>query len=172
MSQPIDAYRVRELLDYDPETGKLTWRLGGKGTGGKGSIAGYMWRSNRGGPYQLIKLDGKNFRAHRLAWIYVHGRWPAAEIDHIDGNGLNNKISNLREATRSENNHNRCVMSNNRSGLKGAIWDGCKKKWRAIITINGRRKFLGAFDTAAEAHAVYIAAAKEHHGDFYYHQSL
>jgi len=104
------------------------------------------------------------YYAHRLAWLYVHGKWPPAEIDHKDCDPANNRISNLRLATHAQNAANAHLRRTSTSGLKGAYRH--QKKWLAQITYNGRRIYLGVFDTDKEAHAAYVAASKDLHGSF------
>ena len=123
-----------------------------------------------GGPsnskgYWVITLDSCLFLAHRLAWLYVHGAMPPGHIDHIDGDPTNNRIANLRLATRSEN----CSNSRPRpsiSGLKGAHWRAQRKTWVCKIQKDGKRFYFGDFATAEEAHAAYVKAAAELHGEF------
>ena len=88
------------------------------------------------------------------------------EIDHIDGDGLNNRRSNLRAATHSENMRNRTQQKNNTSGFKRVCWHKQARKWTAAIKVNGRQKHLGMFDKAEDAHAAYCAAAANLHGEF------
>lgn len=102
--------------------------------------------------------------AHQLAWLYVNGTWPPSQIDHIDGDGLNNKIENLRLANSAQNNSNRSF--NGAVGFKGVYWNKSGKAYRAQIQINGRRIYLGSFATPEEAHEAYVKAAKELHGEF------
>jgi len=157
----IDVDYLREVYAYDPETGEFCWRIGRSGAR-VGVVAGSLERTG----YRRIWLDGRRYLAHRLAWFYVYGRWPAEQIDHIDGDKLNNRIANLREATMQQNNRNKRVQSNNSSGYKGASWDGHLGKWRAYIYVSRRRIYLGLYPSAAEAHRAYCEAAMRHHGEF------
>lgn len=157
----LRAEHLRDLLDYDPETGVFCWRnaAGRNGRIPAGTIAGY---GSSDGHLQ-IRIGGRSFFLHRLAWLYVHGRWPAHQIDHRDGNPANNALSNLREATHAQNKWNekarRC------DGRKGVRRLG--RRWQAAIRIGGgHRLHLGTFDTADQAHAAYAAAALVHHGEF------
>jgi hypothetical protein len=159
----LTSNRLRELLNYDPESGVFRW-LVPRGRGVKaGDITG-THKSTAG--HIQINVDGRRYQAHRLAWLYMTGSWPAYQIDHADCDKINNKWSNLREASRSENGANRGVLANNKCGLKGASWDNKSGKWRATITVSGRWTMLGYFDTAAEAHAAYVAKATELFGEF------
>lgn len=123
-----------------------------------GDVAGKAGRA-----YILIQIWGKKYRAHRLAWFYVTGRWPTKIIDHEDNDGLNNRWLNLREATRSQNGAN---SRGRRPGLKGAYWHKKSNRWFSVIAANGARSFLGYFANEREAHEAYVRAAKEVHGQF------
>jgi hypothetical protein len=157
--------RLKELLSYDPATGEFRC-IEARGNLKSGSVAGCVWANRAGHQYRHIKINRRAYGAHRLAWLYVHGRWPPAHIDHVDGNGLNNSIANLREATHAENQHNRGAKANNTSGFKGVCWAKRSGKWVATITVGRRQRHLGFFDDPAEAHAAYCAAAGEMHGEF------
>jgi hypothetical protein len=104
--------------------------------------------------------------AHRLAWLWVHGRWPGCEIDHINSDGLDNRIQNLREATHAQNQRNQSKRSDNTSGLKGVSWHKRGKKWKAQICHMGKWHALGLYDCSEEAHKAYVAAAHRFHGEF------
>ena len=145
----ISAQRAHELLDFDPETGLLRWRL----TRGKAK-AGLPATCRKDG-YVVIRLDGTLYRAHRIAWLMTHGGWPNAEIDHIDGNRSNNAIANLRECVGEiVNQHNEHgLRRNNKSGYAGVSWSSVMCKWEAAIKVNYRRRVIGYFDDAAQASA-------------------
>jgi hypothetical protein len=162
----MNAERLRELLSYDGETGEFVWRVTRGSRACAGSVAGCVNVYFGGRQYQQICIDSTKYLAHRLVWLYVHGRWPTHCIDHIDGNGINNQISNLREASISENLQNRRAATSNKSGFKGVVLDKQRKKWRATITVNGQHRHLGRFDTPEAAHAAYCAAAVAFYGDF------
>lgn len=149
----IDAEFVRSILLYDPVTGVFRWRADPK------RIAGGL---NRG--YWRVFMAGRRYYGHRLAWLYVYGKWPDAMIDHIDGDGTNNSIANLRAASRHQNQANSRISKRNSSGLKGVCFDN--GKWRAQIYVRGKTKWIGRFDSAADAHAAYVAAATREHGEF------
>ena len=152
--------RLKELMSYDPAAGEFRWRVS-RGPRRAGSVSGCM--NVRG--YIQIKIDGKDYLAHRLAWLYVHGEF-VQELDHINGIRTDNRISNLRPATRSQNNGNARKQSNNTSGLKGVSWYKRLQKWKAQITFNGRYIWLGIFDTREAAHAAYCAKSRELFGEF------
>lgn len=159
MAAELTAERLRELLDYDPETGVFVWRVGRRGKGALGSVAGSL--GPRG--YLRLTVDSQDYRAHRAAWLYVHGRWPAAELDHINGQRDDNRLGNLREATHAENMQNRARHRNNTSGSAGVNWCGRKRRWVARICVDGRRRHLGYFATLEAAAAAYLAAKAELH---------
>jgi hypothetical protein len=152
--------RLKELADYDPETGVFTWRAS-RPRARKGAIAG----TKRPDGYWAIAIDCKLCYAHRLAWLYMTGKWPTADIDHINGNKSDNRIANLRQATRSQNKANTPPPRHNTSGLKGVSLEG--RRWKAQIERDGKKCHLGLFDTPEEAYAAYCKAAREHFGEFY-----
>lgn len=154
----LDAAKVRNALCYDPDTGIFVRREGQFAGRPAGTI------NNRG--YVIIHFDGKLRGAHRLAWLYVHGRWPVEHIDHINGNPADNRLSNLREASHLQNCGNQRKPKHNTSGLKGVSYDRERRKWRADIFAKNNRRYLGRFDTAAEAHAVYVTEAQKVWGEF------
>lgn len=158
---------LKTWLSYESRTGIFRWiknPLRGR------RLIGNMAGTIRKRGYVFIKITGYGqLAAHRLAWIYCYGSLPAGmEIDHIDGNPFNNAIKNLRLATSREQKQNKCVQSNNRSGLKGAYYHACHKgkKWRSQIKVGPDLIFLGYFETAEEAHAAYSKAAQDHFGEF------
>lgn len=153
--EELTVQRLRELLDYDPETGVFTWRVRRGGAAVAGSVAG----SIRDDGYRDIKVDGPNYMAQRLAWLYMTGSWPTDEIDHKNCVRADNWWENLREATHSQNTKNALTRRDNTSGFKGVSFYKRNSRWQARIKHAGRQRHLGYFDTAAEAHAVYRAAA-------------
>jgi hypothetical protein len=114
--------------------------------------------------YTHISIYGKKYKAHRLAWLYVYGKWPEGQIDHIDGDPSNNRIDNLRLATQSQNNRNKKMSSNNTSGAKGVSRIG--SRFQAQITVAGKRRYLGTFGTLNEAADAYKTAAEKYFGEF------
>jgi|DEB0MinimDraft_3_1074331.scaffolds.fasta_scaffold20825_2 hypothetical protein len=143
--------RLRELFDYDQETGELARKVP-TGRPRKGSKARYR-RHN---------VDGVDYYEHRLVWLYVYGDWPTKDIDHINGDRYDNRIDNLREVTVAQNHMNRRA----KSFLKGVTWDKRKRKWQAQIMLNKKQGFLGYFDCPAAAHMAYQIAADEKFGAF------
>ena len=164
MHYSLTIERLMELLHYDPETGLFT-RLIDAGTSGK-SRAGCIAGTRRHDGYVFIIIDRRSYSAHRLAWFYVHGRWPGHEIDHVDGNPSNNRLQNLREATHKENTRNRGAQRNNALKLKGVSYDARRERFRACIVVDGRCSQIGYFQTAEEASAAYAEAARKHFGEF------
>lgn len=146
-------------LCYDPETGVFTWLVAKSNSVKPGSVAGSINSSG----HRQIRWEGRQLPAHRLAWRFVNGRWPAKQIDHINGIRDDNRIDNLREATQSQNCANRRVM---RNGLKGACWFGPLQAWKASICKDGRKIHLGYHASEEEAHQAYIRAAQSIHGAF------
>lgn len=159
----LTAERVREVLDYDPETGVFTWRQP-QGRAQKGSVAGA--EHNRG--YWRVSVFGKYYLSHRLAWLYVHGEWPSPEIDHINGDPRDNRLANLRLATRSQNLANKKRSSKNTSGFKGVDRVVSRGKWRARIKVDGTDLHLGLFSARADAVAARAAAEAKYFGEFAY----
>lgn len=154
----LTAERLRELLNYDPETGEFERRMSVSNRAQAGAKAGCR---DRGG-YLLVRLDKRLFKAHRLAWLYVHGEWPKGDIDHINGVTSDNRISNLRDVTRRVNLQNKRVGAG-RSGLIGAHWFEHGQCWQSSIRADGKNIALGLFNTAEEAHAAYVAAKRKLH---------
>ena len=149
--QDVTAERLRELLTYNPETGAFRHRIIRRGVT-CGSVAG----SDNGRGYLRISVDGIGYRAHRLAWLYVYGVWPADQLDHINGDQSDNRIVNLREASPDQNQQNRTISKYNKCGIPGVSWDKTAGKWRAAIKVKGKYKSLGRFDSleaAAKARA-------------------
>ena len=166
----LTSDRLREVLNYDPDSGLFTWKSPTGRRAKVGSVAGTVIDGRKNHPtrrpwrYRQIGVDGTNYKAHRLAWLYVHNKWPSDEIDHIDGDGSNNRIANLREATRAENSRNAPKRRNNTSGYKG-VWLN-HGRWSANIWTSGRKISLGTYDTPEQAHAAYAEAAKKLHDKF------
>lgn len=137
--------RLKELFDYDSEKGAFSRRVAGK------SAVGSVGRSG----YRQIMIDGRQYYAHRLAWLFVNGEWPENQIDHINGLRDDNRISNLRGATASENQQN--------TGRVSVCWNSQAEKWQASIRRGGTRTYLGIFRDRADAVAAYLAAKARMH---------
>lgn len=159
MRDAIDAKRLRSVLEYDAASGAFIW-ISDRGNGRRGKLAGSI---NVDG-YLCIKVDKKLYGAHRLAWLYVYGEFPTHEIDHIDGNRLNNAIINLRDVTHQQNMHNQCnAQKHNGTNIFGVSRNG--KSFAARIRINGKQLWLGTFKTKAAAHEAYLKTKRELHPD-------
>lgn len=166
----ITAEYVRARLDYDPETGTFTWK-----PKSGGDLQTNAWNAHWAGKvagtphkrgYIVITLDERKWLAHRLAWLYVFGEWPAGGLDHKDKDTSNNAIANLRPASQSQNNWNTSKRRNNSSGFKGVTWHAARQKWTAWVCVNRKSKYLGLFNTPEEAAAAYAEAARKLHGEF------
>jgi len=140
----ISQEELKRQVHYDPESGEFT-RLVTSGGKKKGDKAGYIVKVKSGKKYILISANGKPHHAHRLAFLYMLGRFPINETDHISGDGTDNSWSNLRECTRSNNSRNRRLRSNNKSGTAGVYWDKSSEKWQSQITHNQKVITLGRF---------------------------
>lgn len=164
MNNKPDKNYLFGILSYNAENGLFTW-LESRGTVAIGCIAGAR-STSRGKTYIYIKIDKRLYKAHHLAWLFHHREWPTFDLDHIDGDGTNNRIANLRKCSMSENKANSKIYKNNKSGFKGVSFHKRSKKWIAYININKKRTNLGSFDKAEDAAKVYWAAAKKLHGKF------
>jgi hypothetical protein len=164
--QMITQDKLRKLLVYDHKTGVFTWRINRNWLAKAGDVAGSVWTCQKtGNQYRYIYIGNKNYKAHRLAWLYEHGRIPAY-IDHKDGNGLHNWIDNLREATKSQNGHNRGKTKNNTSGYKCVFLKRNTGKWYSQIRSEGRLFHKGGFETPELAYDWYCAMAVKLQGEF------
>jgi len=151
----VTQERLKELVSYDPETGKFAWLQ---------SKRGRRPVSHRS--YCQLRIDGRSYLIHRLAWIYVHGDIPnGMEVDHANRDTTDTRLINLRLATSSQNNANRRINPSSKSGLKGAH-SAKRGRYCARLTHKGKVHRLGTFKTAEEAHAVYVAAAEKLFGEF------
>lgn len=167
--------QLRELLRYEPDTGKLFWKPRRRDIFATQRAFG-LWNTrfaereaftaSKNGGYKHGKLFGVLFLAHRVIWAMQSGCWPKEQIDHIDTDGENNRWSNLREANANQNMHNQASRRTNSSGYKGVHWDERDKKYRAQIMVGREKKFLGYHESADAAHAAYSEAAKKYHGEF------
>jgi hypothetical protein len=150
---------LKEILNYNPDTGIFSWNICKRGVK-KDSIAGSITPFG----YSAIRINGKSYQAHRLAWLYTHGSFPNDHIDHIDHNKLNNRLNNLRCASCSENLQNQIKAHYcNKTGLLGAYKIKDYDLFTSKIMINRKSKHLGCFKTAMEAHEAYIEAKRKIH---------
>lgn len=169
MKHNITDYLL-EYSSYDPDTGIFTRKKDiisgycGNVIYRAGSIMGSVKKSG----YIEIKIQDRIYLAHRLAWLWCYGEFPpnGYMIDHINRNGQDNRIVNLRLANYMENSYNRSIGSNNNSGYKGVHWHQRERKWYAEIYYNKQRRYLGSYNDIEEAYAAYCKAAKKYHKQF------
>ena len=148
----ISVERARELLDYDPKTGKLTWKFRRRGIekdeAGSITLNGYI----------TVGVERKEYLGHRLAWLIYYGENPKYDIDHINGIKTDNRIENLRDVTRRENSLNK---KQHRAGrLPGAFrrdYIECEKRWLSVARVEGKDRYIGVFFTELEAHCAYMS---------------
>lgn len=148
---------LKNLLFFNPKIGIFTWIKGRK----KGSVAGSVDKEG----YIVIHILGKIYKAHRLAFLYMTGKFPEDQIDHVDGNPSNNAWDNLRKATNRQNQGNKKLRRNNTSGYKGVGWHKSIKKWYSSISYDGKIH-LGYFEYAEDAALAYNFAAIDLFGEF------
>jgi hypothetical protein len=162
----LTAEEVRQALTYNPLNGEFTWNHNpARSRQWNGQFAGRRAGNLRDG-YRRIKIQGRTYTASRLAWLHVHGQWPKHEIDHINRARDDDRIANLREATRSENQQNAGTRADNTCGYRGVYWSKHRNRWMAVINLPSKRLWLGHFDTPAKAHEAYQHAARQHFGEF------
>lgn len=153
---------LKDYLSYNKDTGDFTWKVSRAGKAKVGVVAGHK----QVGGYCQIKLKGKLYKAHRLVWFYSYGEWPESFIDHVDGDTLNNKVENLREATSRENGLNRIPKKRGSSEYLGVCWHNQAKKWLVRGKLPNKRIHLGLFMEEKQAAEAYNTFAKEHYGNF------
>jgi len=165
----IDHEYLKSALHYDPDSGIFTWRhrpdLSPRwNTRFAGKKAGCVNKARR--HVHVIRINDELHLAHRLAWLYMTGEWPACQIDHRNCDSLDNRWPNLREATGSQNQSNTRLQKNSTTGFKGVTFMKSHKKYVAQISVNYKHVHLGYFDTTEEAHTAHCAAAKQHRGEY------
>lgn len=154
---------VMQRLNYDPNTGVFTLRAHGNIGGPKvGRIAGTVIAAG----YRVLSIKRYLYRAQSVAWLYVHGEWPPDLIDHINGDRDDNRISNLRLCSHTQNMRNRRKPHLNSSGLKGVSWCKRQQRWHVQIKADRKTHNIGYFKDKFEAHAAYCRAAEKYHGEF------
>lgn len=163
MRQQIEHDRLIELLHYDADYGVFTNKTRRSNVSPIGKVLG---TANTSG-HLVLMVDNVMYLAHRLAWFYCFKEWPEVLIDHIDRDPSNNRIDNLREATKSTNGFNSKLRIDNTIGLKGVYFDKRRNHFYSQIVINKTKIYLGRFDSAQEAHTAYINKAKELQGEFF-----
>lgn len=158
--------RLIEVLHYDPATGAFTWLKQLAPRGKVGARAGCTDHNSRSKSRRFIRIDGTLYLEHRLAWLYEHGEWPSAIIDHKDRDASLNATRNLRPATHSQNAANTAGHKDSKSGIKGVHWSASRKRWVASIGVNGRVIPLGRYTDVDEAKRAYDVAALKYFGEF------
>lgn len=162
----LSLEQIKAKLHYSPLAGVFERRSGNRRKGYRWVLTGSI-RDSTG--YLVVSVGGKSLLAHRLAWFFVHGEWPEGDIDHKDGDKLNNAISNLRLATSAQNSHNSQTPKHNQSGIKGVSYCKAEQKWTAQVAVGRKPVLMKRFKTKEEAaHAVQLARI-EAHGEFANH---
>ena len=161
---------LRSMFSYCPLTGIIVWKITKAGVR-SGTEFGSIKPAGKTS-YIIGKVNKTRILAHRLAWFLHYGEWPNGCIDHINHNGTDNRIENLRVVEKSQNNKNATLRSDNSSGFCGVTFDKSQNKWIAQISVNGKRKHLGSFSSATEAAECRMAASREsgfhkNHGKVY-----
>lgn len=133
---PLTAERLRHAFDYNPETGIFKRKTRGI----RNKTGSVVKRQNTS--YLAIHIGGKKYSAHRLAWLYHYGKWPSNVIDHINGDGLDNRIENLRDVDITTNLRNQSIAKNNKSGICGVFFAKTQSRWMATICENGKNIYL------------------------------
>lgn len=157
----VNQKLLHEILYYEAETGVFRWKKALNKRVKIGEIAGSF-----NDVYVVISIQSKGYRAHRLAWMFVHGKWPEVGLDHWNGNKHDNSIGNLRESNHSKNLANTGRRKDNKSGYKGVHWASGRQLWCAKIQIARKGKHLGYYDDPQDAALAYDMAAKLFYGEF------
>ena len=154
----LTAQRVRELFNYDPETGIFTRRVKTAPKNQAGDVICAMHDLG----YTCVNIRGRNYLCHRLAWLYVHGVWPTGDIDHINRIKTDNRIKNLRDVSRSVNMQNKSkARADSKTGVIGV--QKSRGKWIARIVVDGKKIYLGCFDDTEAARLAYLRAKRAVH---------
>ena len=156
----LTARQAREMFFYCPDEGRLFRRIRSGTTGRKGEMAGSLRKSG----YRSVHVNGRLYVEHRLIWLWWYGEWPRVQIDHANGIRDDNRVSNLRLATNAENQRNAGVRRDNRLGVKGVHKAG--NRYRALISVNGKQRHLGYYQSIDAAREAYNRASTELHGQF------
>lgn len=141
---------IREHYSYDPETGQIFSKRAGRVIGSK--------VKNRNTFYWSATIRGRRHRLHRVAWVIHYGVWPSGQIDHMNGNGLDNRLENLRDSTHTQNQRNQRIHRKNTTGVRGVSPYTRTGQFQASIWFNGKRLYLGRFDTIEAAASARAAA--------------
>ena len=155
IAEKLTADILRSILDYDPETGKFDWRNNRRKAGCLDNFG-----------YHRIQVLGKLYKTHRLAWLHYYGEWPEQDVDHVNGVRSDNRIANLRSATKGQQSQN-VASPDRKSGLpRGVSWCAKSKGYRAQIRCENKTHYLGIHPTPDAASAVYREASLRLHGEF------
>ena len=158
-TQILNQAKLKELLDYNPDTGDFTNKTFRGLRAMPGEIAGNL--NTRG--YIDISIGRRKYKAHRLAWLYVYGVWPTNNIDHINRSKIDNRIANLRDVTQAQNGQNKTKHCNNSSGHTGVVWHKASQRWRARLCVDRKDIYLGQFNDIQSA----IDARKQAEAKYY-----
>lgn len=161
----IELAELKKWLHYSPLAGVFEWRRSGHAIRA-GALAGSICKDTG---YIEVRLRGKHYKAHHLAWFYMTGVWPESDIDHKDGDRTNNAFGNLRLATKSQNQWNKRLSKTSTSGVKGVSYDRPTRKWRATVGVDDKKVHVGLFKTKEEAEAAAREKRTELHGEFANH---
>lgn len=166
MNSEFEPSLLHELFTYDESTGELCW----KNPTGNRVKNGDLCGCQDGHGYLSVRIFKKLYFVHRVAWAYVHGKWPEGHIDHINGDPLDNRMQNLRNCTRSQNLCNQKLSSRNKSGIKGVSWWSHGKAWRGKVTARGEVHHAGYFNSISAAANAVHDLRKSLHGAYTRHQ--
>lgn len=164
MLDDVPVEYVRERLLYDAETGKLFWlhhpRMSKQFNTTFAGKEAFTAIRNTG--YRHGRINNRAYQAHRVAWALYHGEWPDGEIDHINHDRTDNRITNLRAVSHQENHRNTSLRRNNSSGSSGVSWFNAGSKWSAYIVVDGRKLHLGYFNGLDDAVSTRKAAERQY----------
>ena len=161
--EALTQARIKQMLRYEPETGNFFWRVAPVN---RPDLVGRRAGCQRPDGYWCIAVDGRVYMAHRLVWLYEHGCFPDAQLDHKDRNRLDGRIANLRKATPNQNTMNSKMPRTNSTGFKGVCWNKRRDKYRVRIGFRGKVVDLGFYKTAPEAARAYDYVARRVFGEF------
>lgn len=156
----LTATALRNVLDYSPDSGLFRWKVG-RGRARAGDIAGCVAEVRNGYRWVQIRIFGKLYPAHRLAWLWVHGEEPKDFIDHVNQDAVDNRLSNLRAVPHEVNCLNQSMRQSNTSGVCGVYWEERTQKWRAEVKFEGKKYRLGRFSLLADAESEVVAKRSE-----------
>lgn len=167
MEKELTQSRLKEVLYYDEFTGYFTWLATRNRLALAGGRAGSAQTTRDGKTYVKVYSEGRLYQAHRLAFLYMTGRFPKDQVDHIDGNGTNNAWKNLRDATQAENSKNQRLQDRNTSGYTGVFWQTARRKWRVLISHERKRVHVGYFTYLEDA----VLARNNAEEEYGYHRN-